>query len=98
MYYIGLDLHKQTISKTISYCVKEANGRIVAEGSILATRAALDGFIDQLPKPWSAAMDATLFTGWVYDHLAVHSAAVKVANPLMLSVHLTVGTVLLLRP
>src|ERR1035437_2119610 len=64
MYYIGLDLHKQTIS----YCVKEANGRIVAEGSILATRAALDSFIDQLPKPWSAAMEAILFAGWVSDH------------------------------
>ena len=80
MYYIGLDLHK----KTISYCMKEANGRIVGNGVIAATRAALDGFIEQAPKPWSAAMEATLFTGWVYDHLSIHSEAVKAANPLML--------------
>lgn len=80
MYYIGLDLHK----KTISYWIKDANGRIVAESMIAATRAALDGFIDQVPKPWSDAMEATLFTGWVHDLLVVHSEVVKVANPLML--------------
>jgi transposase len=37
-----------------------------------------------LPQPWSAAMEATLFTGWIYDHLKPHAAAVKVAHPLML--------------
>ena len=30
MYYIGLDVHK----KTISYCVKEASGHIHAEGKV----------------------------------------------------------------
>jgi hypothetical protein len=34
MYYIGLDVHK----KTISYCAKDGSGRIYAEGSIPATR------------------------------------------------------------
>ncbi len=34
MYYIGLDVHK----KTISYCVKKGNGRIYAEAEIPATR------------------------------------------------------------
>jgi hypothetical protein len=29
-------------------------------------------------------MEATLFTGWIYDHLKPHAAAVKVAHPLML--------------
>ena len=29
MYYIGLDVHK----KTISYCVKDASGHVYAEGS-----------------------------------------------------------------
>jgi hypothetical protein len=23
--------------------------------------------ITSLPQPWSAAMEATLFTGWIYD-------------------------------
>ena len=31
-----------------------------------------------------AAMEATIFTSWVYDHLLPHGAAVKVAHPLML--------------
>src|SRR3984893_15951479 len=58
MYYIGLDVHK----KTISYCVKDGSGRIHAEGKI----------------------PATIFTGWIYDHLRPHAGAVKVAHPLML--------------
>jgi hypothetical protein len=37
LYYIGLDVHK----KTISYCIKTKDGTIVARGTIEATRAAL---------------------------------------------------------
>jgi transposase len=37
-----------------------------------------------LPQPWSAAMEATMFTGWIYDHLKPHATAIKVAHPLML--------------
>jgi transposase len=29
-------------------------------------------------------MEATMFTGWIYDHLQSHAAALKVAHPLML--------------
>jgi transposase len=29
-------------------------------------------------------MEATIFTGWIYDHLRPHAAQVKVAHPLML--------------
>ena len=36
------------------------------------------------PQPWPAAMEATVFTGWIYDHLQPHAAALKVAHPLML--------------
>ncbi len=38
MYYIGLDVHK----KSISYCVKDGSGRIHAEGAIPANRSDLD--------------------------------------------------------
>jgi hypothetical protein len=34
IHYIGFDVHK----KTISYCVKAADGRIVQEGKLAATR------------------------------------------------------------
>ena len=80
MYYIGLDVHK----RTISYCVKDASGRVYAEGSVPATRCDLDRWMKTLPQPWTAAMEATMFTGWIYDYLQPHAAALKVAHPLML--------------
>jgi transposase len=80
MYYIGLDVHK----RTISYCVKDGSGKIHGEGTIPATRFDLDGWMKRLPQPWTAAMEATIFTGWIYDHLKPHAAALKVAHPLML--------------
>ncbi len=63
MHYIGLDIHK----KTIRYCVKVADGTIVSEGEVAANRASLDRWRSQLRKPWTAAMEATLFTSWIYD-------------------------------
>src|SRR6202795_4888200 len=80
MYYIGLDVHK----RKISYCVKDSGGKVYAEGSLPATRIDLDHCMKTLPRPWSAAMEATMFTGWIYDHLKPHAAALKVAHPLML--------------
>ena len=80
MYYIGLDVHKQKIS----YCVQESGGKIYAEGWIPATRHDLDCWMKNLPQPWSAALEATMFSGWIYDHLKPHAAAMKVAHPLML--------------
>jgi hypothetical protein len=80
MYYIGLDVHK----KTISYCVKDANGQVHQEGKVGATRHELDSWIKTLPQPRTMAMEATIFTGWIYDHLLPHAQQVKVAHPLML--------------
>jgi hypothetical protein len=80
MYYIGLDVHK----RKISYCVKDSGGKIYAQGSLPATRIDLDLWMKTLPQPWSGAMEATMFTGWIYDHLKPHAVALKVAHPLML--------------
>jgi transposase len=80
MYYIGLDVHK----KTISYCMKNASGQIHRQGTIGATRNELDTWMTTLPQPWTVAMEATIFTGWIYDHLLPHAAQVKVAHPVML--------------
>ena len=79
MYYIGLDVHK----RTISYCVKDGSGAIHSEGTIPATRLDLDRWMKTLPQLWTAAMEATVFTGWIYDHLQPDAAALKVAHPLM---------------
>src|SRR6201984_850260 len=80
MYYIGLDVHK----RTISYCVKDAAGHVHQEGKIGSTRRELDAWIKTLPQPRTIAMEATIFTGWIYDHLLPHAEKVKVAHPLML--------------
>src|SRR6202012_1914110 len=80
MYYIGLDVHK----KTISYCVKDAAGCVLSEGKIGSTRCELDAWVRTLPQPRMMAMEATIFTGWIYDHLLPHAEQVKVAHPLML--------------
>jgi len=80
MYYIGLDVHK----KTISYCVKDAAGHVHREGKIGSTRRELDAWIQTLPQPRMMAMEATIFTGWIYDCLLPHAEKVKVAHPLML--------------
>ena len=81
MYFIGLDVHK----KTISYCVKDAAGRVHQEGKVGSTRRELDGWIQTMPLPRMIAMEATIFTGWIYDHLLPHAEKVKVAHPVMLS-------------
>src|ERR1700689_5798286 len=80
MYYIGLNVHK----RKISYCVKDSSSKVFAEGWLPATRISLDLWMKTLPQPWSAAMEATMFTGWIYDHLKPHAATLKVAHPLML--------------
>jgi transposase len=80
MYYIGLDVHK----RTISYCVKDAAGHVHHEGKIGSTRCELDAWIKTVPQPRMIAMEATIFTGWIYDHVLPHAEKVKVAHPLML--------------
>ena len=77
MYYIGLDVHK----KTISYCVKDAAGHVHQEGKIGSTRRELDAWIRTLPQPRMIAMEATIFTGWIYDHLLPHAEASEGGAP-----------------
>ena len=79
-YYVGLDVHK----KTVSYSVKTAGGEKVAAGSVAANRAALSEWAEALPGPWVGALEATLFTGWIYDHLEGYAVELQVAHPAML--------------
>lgn len=80
LYYIGFDIHK----KVIAYCIKAIDGRLVSAGKIAATRKALDEWLKDLPGPWVGAMEATIFTGWIYDYLSPHAMELKVAHPEML--------------
>ena len=54
------------------------------EGKIGSTRRELEEWIRTMPQPRTIAMEATIFTGWIYDHLLPHAEKVKVAHPLML--------------
>jgi len=63
--YIGFDIHK----KTISYCVKQSDGKILEEEVVAANRPALEEWAEKRERGWIGAMEATLFTGWVYDTL-----------------------------
>src|SRR5215469_16695773 len=78
--YIGFDLHK----KTISFCAKAQDGTILEEGTIPALRNKLLAWAKARPRPWIGAMEATLFTGWIYDLLKPLAQALKVAHPAML--------------
>lgn len=80
LYFIGLDIHK----KVIAYCIKTADGRLFEAGKIEASRKSLDEWVGRLPGPWIGAMEATIFTGWIYDYLAPHAVDLKVAHPEML--------------
>jgi len=80
LYYVGLDVHK----KSISYSVKTADGTRVDFGSIPATRTAVAAWVEALPGPWVGALEATLFTGWIYDFLQPFAVDLQVAHPAML--------------
>ena len=80
LYYIGLDVHK----KSISFCIKTGDGTIVQRGQVAATRAALTAWASALERPWVGALEATLFTGWIYDHLQPFAQELQVAHPAML--------------
>jgi transposase len=78
--YVGFDVHK----KAINFCAKAQDGRILDEGTILARRADLTAWVKARPRPWVGALEATLFTGWIYDHLRPFAQELKVAHPVML--------------
>ena len=80
IYYIGLDVHK----KTIAYCIKSIGGTTMRQGIVGAERNELRQWLAELPGPWMGAMEATIFTGWIYDFLKPHAVELKVAHPEML--------------
>ncbi len=80
LHYIGFDVHK----KTIQFCTKLADGQIVAEGRIPATHAGLAQWVGRQTRPWKAALEATMFSAWIYDALKPHAVELKVAHSAML--------------
>jgi len=79
-HYIGFDVHK----KSVSYCVKLADGKIVEEGKLRATHDALRQWAGKRPEPWHGAMEATLFSGWIYDTLKPFAAELQMGHPALM--------------
>lgn len=76
--YIGLDIHR----KSVSFCRKRADGSISGEGRVLAQAEALRRWAAALPSPWKGAMEATIFSGWIYDVLRPFAVDLAVGHPL----------------
>ena len=36
--------------------------------------------LDRLDASWSVGMEATIFSGWIYDHLLPHATQIKLAH------------------
>jgi len=79
-YMVGLDLHK----KSISYCIKTPSGRIVEKGRMRSNPDEIDRLAGSIRPKSVVGMEATMFTGWVYDRFRSHGFEVKVGHPLML--------------
>jgi hypothetical protein len=64
---VGLDIHP----KTIRSCVPQSDGTILQENTRAATRSALETWMRQLPQPWTAEMEATMFSGGIYHYRSI---------------------------
>ena len=61
--------------------MKTADGTIVEEGRLKATHQALREWAAKRQEPWHGAMEATLFSGWIYDVLKPFAARVGDGEP-----------------
>jgi len=77
LHYIGFDNHK----KTVNYCRKMASGEIVLEGRLAARREVLRAWAAAQPQPWRGAMEATLFSSWIYDTLKPYAQHLDMGHP-----------------
>jgi transposase len=77
IHYIGFDVHK----KTVNYCAKTASGEIVQEGKLAARREMLRQWATAQAQPWRGAMEATLFSAWIYDTLKPYAQQLQMGHP-----------------
>lgn len=80
MHYVGLDVHK----KIIAFCIKLIDGQVIEQGTISTNKKILATWANKLPPSCIIAMEATMFTGWIYDFLQPYAVEIKVAHPEML--------------
>ena len=70
-------LHRTGCSQEDDQLLREGCERSGSPGRQRSEQRAneLDCWMKTLPQPWMVAMEATIFTGWIYDHLLPHAAA-----------------------
>ena len=73
--YIGLDVHK----RSVSCCIKTVAGQIVQKGKLQASRQERR-WAEELQR-WSGAMEATLFSAWIYDTLKPYAERLVMGHP-----------------
>jgi hypothetical protein len=67
------------ITSDWTYTSRMRADRFTSKAKWQATRRDLDDWMKALPQPWTAAVEATIFTGWIYDHLKPHPAGIGTA-------------------
>jgi transposase len=75
--YIGLDVHK----KLVVYCIKDIEGKIIREGRIASKMIELHEWAGSIKGKWVGCMEATMFSGWIYDVLKPYADELKVGDP-----------------
>lgn len=79
-HFVGLDVHK----KSVVFCEKTVTGQTVGQGRVAARRPDLVAFAQSRARPWVGGLEATLFSGWIYDVLEPFAVALHVGHPLRL--------------
>ena len=79
-HYIGLDVHK----RTVSFCEQRIDGTTVDSGTIPARRQGLEAWACSRDTPWIGGMEASLFTGFTYDVLKPYAIELRVGHPLQM--------------
>ena len=79
-HYIGLDIHK----RAVAFCEKRPDGATVDAGTFTTRRDGVQQWVSERTTPWIAGMEATLFTGFLYDVLTPYAVEIRVGHPLQL--------------
>lgn len=78
--FIGFDVHK----KWIYFCAKAADGEVLEAGRMASRREVLEQWAKGRKEAWRGALEATLFSGWIYDELKPYAVELLVAHPAMM--------------
>jgi len=76
MYSVGIDLHKERAW----YCVFDAQGRQVSQGSLPASPESFKKFFGEIPRPFKMAVEATYNWYYAIDIAEEYAAEVYLAD------------------